>query len=159
MTVCTDHSQCQKSALEAAERHCHAAGLRLTALRRDVLALIWESHQPVKAYDLMARLPRGGSAPAQPPTIYRTLDFLLAQGLIHRLDSINAYTGCGHPRHHEDCYFLLCQDCGLAEECCSPALAKAIGDAGDERDFTARTTTLEIMGLCARCRDNDTAPA
>ena len=159
MNTCADHQHCRKSALETAEHYCHQAGLRLTALRRQVLSLIWESHQPVKAYDLMARIPRQGNAPAQPPTVYRALDFLLENGLIHRLESINAYIGCSHPNRHEDCYFLLCRGCGLAEECCSPTLAAAIREASTSHAFTASTTTLEIAGVCTRCSNNDETPA
>ncbi|MGC6485305.1 MAG: Fur family transcriptional regulator [Candidatus Puniceispirillales bacterium] len=157
MIHCADHQSCRQAALEAAEQHCAEAGLRLTELRRRVLALVWESHQPVKAYDLMAKLPRDGASPAQPPTVYRALDFLRENGLIHRLDSINAYIGCSHPRHHEDCYFLLCEGCGLAEECCTPTLAEAIRHVGRERNFSATTTTLEITGLCSDCQNHDPA--
>lgn len=159
MSICADHQHCQQSALETAERYCAEAGLRLTDLRRQVLSLVWESHQPVKAYDLMVRVPRGGDAPAQPPTIYRALDFLRENGLIHRLESINAYIGCSHPNHHTDCYFLLCQDCGMAEECCNTDLAAAIREASTSHEFTASMTTLEIAGVCARCKNNDETPA
>lgn len=154
MSFCSDHQHCQKTAIETAERYCDEAGLRLTALRRQVLALVWESHFPVKAYDLMAKLPRDDQAtPAQPPTVYRALDFLRENGLVHRLDSINAYIGCSHPRHHEDCYFLLCEKCGLAEECCTPLITDAIHDVSASRGFKASTTTLEITGRCTDCQD------
>lgn len=159
MNICADHQHCRQSALEAAEQYCNQSGLRLTELRRQVLSLIWENHQPVKAYDLMTRIPRQGDAPAQPPTIYRALDFLRENGLIHRLESMNAYIGCSHPNSHENCYFLLCQGCGTAEECCSPKLAAAIREASTSHEFTASTTTLEIAGVCTRCRNNDETSA
>ena len=155
MTQCRNHSHCQKSALDSAEQYCLENGLRLTDLRRRVLALVWESHHPVKAYDLMAKLPEEGDAPAQPPTVYRALDFLLEHGLIHRLDTLNAYIGCDHPKTHENCYFLLCTECGLAEECCADNITSAIRTTSSSHGFKASTTTLEITGICVRCQDND----
>src|SRR5690606_29397539 len=91
-----DHRRCIADALDAAERVCAGRGARLTELRRRVLELVWQSHRPVGAYPLLAALGRDGHAPA-PPTVYRALDFLQAQGLVHRIESRNAYVGCPHP--------------------------------------------------------------
>lgn len=154
---CANHQICKQNALKTAEEYCSQKGLRLTDLRRQVLELVWASHQPVKAYDLMSQLPREGDAPAQPPTVYRTLDFLRDHGLIHRLDSLNAYIGCSHPNHHDECYFLLCQECGQAEECCTPDLKKAIINTSKSHGFDATATTLEITGLCHLCRKDTDA--
>ena len=89
-----DHANCIIAALDAAEAICAQRGERLTPLRRQVLELIWRGHSPVGAYDLLAMLQdeRGRVAP---PTIYRTLDFLCRQGFVHRLDSLQAFIGCG----------------------------------------------------------------
>ncbi|MCE2517935.1 MAG: transcriptional repressor, partial [Alphaproteobacteria bacterium] len=125
MSTCTDHHHCQDTALKTAEAICADRGARLTDQRRQVLGLIWQSHRPVKAYDLLKTLQQDDPA-AKPPTIYRALDFLLDQGLIHRMDSLYAFTGCGHPNAHDDSYFLICRDCGTADVCWSPSLTRAI---------------------------------
>src|SRR5687767_3862769 len=91
-----DHALCVDDALAAAERQCAAKGARLTEQRRRVLELIWKSHAPVGAHTLLDRLREQGVR-AQPPTVYRALEFLVENGLIHRIESLNAYIGCAEP--------------------------------------------------------------
>ena len=86
-------------------------GVRLTPLRRRVLELVWGSHRAVKAYDLLAALGDAVGA-AKPPTVYRALEFLMAQGLVHRIDSLNAFVGCPQPDHRHSAQFLICGGCG-----------------------------------------------
>ncbi len=124
-----DHGTCVKSALATAARLCANRDARLTPLRRRVLELIWRSHAPVGAYDLLARL-SDKMRPAAPPTVYRALAFLLAQGLIHRIESLNAYVGCmnpeGHPEGAHGGQFLICSDCGAAAEVHDPRVDAAV---------------------------------
>lgn len=136
-------------ALKTAEAICLEKRLRFTDLRRQVLALVWSSRGPAKAYDVLARLE---SVAAKPPTVYRTLDFLLTHGFVHRLNSLNAYVGCNHPQKHSECYFLVCSGCGEIKECCSEKLKQAIERTATASRFTPRRTTLEIQGECRRCR-------
>lgn len=152
MTICYNHHHCQETALAQAEAICAERGTRLTSQRKTVLGLIWQSHRPVKAYDLLSQLQEHDPA-AKPPTIYRALDFLIEQGLIHRIDSLNAFTGCNHPNAHSDCYFLICKDCGTADECCSTQLTKAIRHAANTNGFAPAHTTLEIAGSCGKCSE------
>ena len=160
MATCTHHDRCQRDAIDRARSVCAARGTRLTPQRELVLRLVWESHQPVKAYDLLGRLEGAVKAKPKPPTVYRALDFLKANGLVHRLDSMNAYTGCGHPNHHGDCYFMICRACGTASECCAPAIRAALDAESRRQAFAAEAATLEISGLCADCRrDGGTEPA
>jgi len=152
MAICDDHHFCMNNALDAAENICAQNGSRLTATRRRVLAMIWENHQPVKAYDLLEKMNGDKNLATAPPTIYRALDFLMEEGLVHRIDSMNAYIGCMHPEQHHDCYFMICQDCGTAEECCNADLARAIATATKAKQFSPHSTTLEILGICQHCR-------
>ena len=103
MLDCQDHEVCIESAMRDAEEICQEKGLRFTELRKEVLKLIWLSHIPAKAYDILEML-KGKTWSAKPPTVYRALDFLLENGLVHGLDSINAYIGRSHPRDHIGCY-------------------------------------------------------
>ena len=93
-----DHRVCVKDALEQATAICAKRGARLTPIRRRVLELIWASHKPSGAYDILEALSQESRGKRiAPPTVYRALDFLLEQGLIHRLESLNAFIGCPHP--------------------------------------------------------------
>ena len=88
-----DHRKCVSEAMAVADELCAKRGARMTELRRRVLNLIWDSHAPVGAYAIMDMLKREGRN-AMPPTVYRALDFLQEQGLIHRIASLNAFIGC-----------------------------------------------------------------
>ena len=94
-----DHSHCVTHALGEAESLCTKSGVRLTDLRRRVLELVWQSHKPLGAYDILAVLSEQDGRRAAPPTVYRALDFLLENGLVHRIASLNAFIGCNHPGH------------------------------------------------------------
>lgn len=146
-----DHGACAAHALAAAEKLCQTRGARLTAVRRKVLSLVWQSHAPVGAYDLLARLNKGGGRVA-PIAVYRALDFLMAQGLVHRIASLNAYAGCAHIGHDHSAQFLICQGCGCAAELESPALRRALAKAVAGRGFTINREIVEISGLCSHCK-------
>ena len=101
---------------------------------------------------IVGQMLKGKTWSAKPPTVYRALDFLLENGLVHRLDSINAYIGRSHPRDHTGCYFLICTECNEAKECCSPELSKAIEVAWNNNSFRPQRVTLEVLGQCDACR-------
>lgn len=148
-----DHNLCVEDALERADALCGAQGARLTALRRAVLELIWRGHEPVGAYALLDDL-RGSHANAAPTTIYRALDFLAAHGLIHRIESLNAYIGCDHPERPHTSQFLICARCSTAAEIDAPQVTKALARKADEIGFAVTRQTVELSGLCPACRDN-----
>lgn len=146
-----DHRDCVRAALDAAEIKCGQRGARLTALRRRVLELVWTSHEPVGAYALLDTLKTEGQA-AAPPTVYRALDFLLQQGLIHRLERLNAFVGCPRPEASHSAQFLICTTCGRAAELDDPAIGLAVRQGAEARGFTIDRQTIEVEGLCADCR-------
>ena len=145
-----DHRRCIAEALDAAERVCAGRGARLTELRRRVLELVWQSHRPVGAYPLLAALGRDGHAPA-PPTVYRALDFLQAQGLVHRIESRNAYVGCPHPETDHTGQLMICQECGTVSELLDTGIGDAVRQGARRTGFRPEHVTIEIEGLCARC--------
>src|SRR3546814_13619005 len=102
--ACTphDHDHCVSHALAEADSLCARQGVRLTALRKRVLELVWQSHKPLGAYDILAQLTEQDGRRAAPPTVYRALDFLLENGLVHRIASLNAFIGCNHPEHRSE---------------------------------------------------------
>jgi Fur family zinc uptake transcriptional regulator len=145
-----DHKRCVEDALEAAERLSAARGLRFTALRRRVLELVWQGHRPVRAYDVLERLRREHRG-AAPPTVYRALDFLLGQGFVHRIESLNAYVGCGHPGAAHAGQFLICRECRATAELDDPAIARTIDKKARQIGFAPDRQTIEVTGLCPDC--------
>ena len=146
-----NHGRCIASAMKTAESLCSARSARLTDLRRRVLELVWQSHQPVGAYELLDIL-KAERHNAQPPTVYRTLDFLLELGLIHRIESLNAYVGCTAPDTSHPSQFLICQDCGAAAEISDPRLDKAISGLAADVGFSILRRTVEVEGQCPICQ-------
>lgn len=147
-----DHDQCLVQALENAERICRSRGLRFTALRRHALELVWRSHKPVGAYDVMDGLRRLGHRPA-PPTAYRALEFLHQAGLIHRIESLNAFVGCADPESSHAGQFFICDRCQRVAEVEDAGLNRQISRHADELGFTTHDQTIEIHGRCADCHD------
>ncbi|MBW4089953.1 MAG: transcriptional repressor [Proteobacteria bacterium] len=164
--------------LARADAICAGRGAKLTALRRDVLGLILDADTPVGAYDLLDRL-RRSRGNAAPPTVYRALEFLGAQGLVHRVERLAAFVGCvAQPEpvaptpagaapaphaHTHAAQFLICRHCGRAIELDDPELAHALAAAAARRGFTVAAATIEAEGLCASCaaapvRETDPCP-
>jgi Fur family zinc uptake transcriptional regulator len=147
-----NHDRCANDAIAYAEAICRARSERLTPIRRAVLAALLASHQPLGAYELIDRLAARGARPA-PITIYRALDFLRAQGLVHRIESRNAFIACVHNHASGDpVVFLICEKCGAVGEAASAAVAETIRTASRAAGFTPKTPVIEISGTCAHCR-------
>lgn len=147
-----DHARCESDGLKHAEAICAERKERLTLIRRRVLEALLASHQPLGAYELIDRLAKGGARPA-PITIYRALDFLRAQGLVHRIESRNAFIACVHNHESGDpVVFLICEKCGAVGEAASAAVADTIRTASRTAGFTPKTPVIEISGVCAHCK-------
>src|SRR5687767_5816975 len=116
-----NHAECTADLLSRAERVCERRGSRLTDGRRDVLACVASSHSVAGAYDIIERMAAQGPRPA-PITIYRALDFLLAHGLVHKIESRNAFVACSHPHGDEPAALLICEGCGMVSELDAPRI-------------------------------------
>jgi Fur family zinc uptake transcriptional regulator len=146
-----DHAACISDALSQAEAHCASTGAKLTPIRRRVLELIWQSHKPAGAYDLLAQMGGDGQKVA-PPTVYRALDFLVEQGLVHRVESLNAFIGCTHPGHAVQQEIFICKTCGTAIEINDPELSQRILQDAKGLGFMVERQTIEVVGICRDCR-------
>jgi Fur family transcriptional regulator, zinc uptake regulator len=151
-----DHSLCIDTALDRAAALCARRGARLTRLRRRVLELVWQGHSAVKAYQLLRALDHRRGV-ATPPTVYRALEFLMAQGLVHRLESLNAYIGCPRPEAPHDGQFLICDACGTVSEFTAPAIETAIAGEAADLGFEVGERTVEVRGTCRDCRGSTVA--
>lgn len=145
-----DHELCVAEAIATAVQICRERGLRFTEKRRRVLELVWNSHKPVGAYDILDRLNRAGRKVA-PPTVYRALDFLIEADLVHRLDSLNAYIGCPDPKSPHARQFLICRECRSVAELDDGDIDEMVRRRASNLGFTALHQTLEIEGICCNC--------
>ena len=121
-------------------------------MRRRVLEMVFSSHEAVKAYELIERLSTEDHL-VKPPTVYRTLDFLLEHGLIHRVDSLNAFVGCTTTHDPHDVRLLICRQCGEISELADHLLDESLQRALQASGFKASRTHLEIHGLCTHCQE------
>ena len=153
-----DHGHCIDSAIGAAQRICEARGARLTELRRQVLQLVWQSHRPLGAYTILEQLgaqqAESGGKPRRlaPPTVYRALEFLQEHGLVHRLNSLNAFIGCEHPGEHHQSQFLICRQCHAVVEIANNGIDATIRAAAATAGFAVDGAAVEVTGLCPGCR-------
>ncbi|MFQ5981924.1 MAG: Fur family transcriptional regulator [Woeseiaceae bacterium] len=148
-----DHDDCVSVAMQTAESLCRERGLRFTRLRRRVLEIVWNSHKPVGAYDILDSLKQDGKK-AAPPTVYRALDFLIEADLVHRLDSINAYVGCPDPANSHTGQFLICRECRSVAELDDADINLLVEQKVSDLGFSAIHQMLEIQGLCQDCRES-----
>ncbi|AOY89590.1 Fur family transcriptional regulator [Marinobacter salinus] len=150
-----NHDACVTRAIADARSICQQHNARLTPTRERVLELIWQSHKPLGAYDVLAGLAEDGHN-AAPPTVYRALDFLQQQGLVHRIASLNAFIGCTHAGETHTGMFLICRACRNVLELKAPAVSRAVQAAAEREAFKMDDVTLEIAGLCPGCQaDSD----
>ena len=157
-----DHQRCTADALAHAETLCAQRSQRLTPIRRQVLEVLLESHKPLGAYEIMdraatrrGRLAPGGGKQA-PITIYRALDFLRDNGLVHRIESRNAFVACvNNHATGELVVFLICDHCGAVGEAASAAVTDQLKAAARSAGFTPKAPVIEIGGVCAHCRQHE----
>ncbi len=147
-----NHNKCVSTALGAAERVCERRSVKLTPLRRRILELVWRSHAPVGAYEILEHLAGDDGRRAAPPTVYRSLDFLIEQGLVHRIETLNAFVGCAHPESPHEAQYLICERCGDAVEFEIAGLSKKINTAAAAQGFEVGGQTIEVRGHCQDCR-------
>lgn len=157
--MAAEFSRRTEALLNQAEAVCAQRGASLTELRRQVLGLILDSASPTGAYELLDRL-RQTRRGAAPPTVYRTLDFLLEQGLIHRVERLSAFVGCvagctAQPdgeNHTHAAQFLICRKCGRVVEMQDHEVSSMLARAARNAGFSITNATIEAEGLCSTCR-------
>jgi Fur family transcriptional regulator, zinc uptake regulator len=146
-----DHADCTTDVLARADTLAAAHGVRLTAVRRRVLEILLEGHRALGAYDVLQRLAADGFG-HQPPVAYRALDFLVEQGLAHRIHRLNAFTACMHPGEAHAPAFLICRICHLVAEAPAAPVRSALNKAARTLGFTIDAAQVEAQGLCPACQ-------
>jgi Fur family zinc uptake transcriptional regulator len=149
-----DHSTCLANALARAERAFEAKGMKLTPLRRMVLEEVALSHDAVGAYEVLDRLTRKTGERMAPVSVYRALEVLLAAGVVHRLESRNAFFAChsvhdGSGRH----VALVCESCRFVSEVDAHRVFAELEAEAASAGFAARSIVIEVAGLCRACTE------
>ncbi|MBT9247011.1 transcriptional repressor [Gemmobacter fulvus] len=145
-----DHAHCSGDVLARAEALTTANGARLTPVRRRVLEILLEAHRAMGAYDVLQRLAAEGFG-NQPPVAYRALEFLVDQGLAHRIRRLNAFTACMHPGEDHAPAFLICRLCDAVAEAPAAPVRAALETAAESLGFTVERANIEALGLCPAC--------
>src|ERR1700743_2766530 len=148
-----DHGRCTADAMQHAERVCAKRSQKFTPIRRHVLEALLSSHRPLGAYEVIEALAKGMPRPA-PITVYRALDFLMENGLVHRIESRNAFLACAHD-HDETAMvaFLICERCGSVGEIPAAPVAQSLNAAARSTGFAPKLSVVEITGVCAHCQN------
>ncbi|MAI11538.1 MAG: Fur family transcriptional regulator [Rhodospirillaceae bacterium TMED167] len=146
-----DHLACVEEAIARARQVCLEKGVRLTSMRLRILELVWRNHKPVGAYALLDEIKLVHQS-AAPPTIYRALDFLMEHGLVHRIQSLNAYVGCSDPGHIRSGIMLICNGCGDALEIDEATISESIASFTRKLGFEVTSQSIEATGMCPGCR-------
>jgi len=146
-----DRGRCINAALSRANNLCLEKGVRLTPTRESVLRLLWQSHQPLGAYQVQDQLSKLTGKSIAPPTVYRAIEFLSDLGLVHRLASLNAYIGCPFPNSEHSNLFMICNGCGSAAEVAHGALNDVLQNASEKAEFKLESQNIELFGLCPQC--------
>ena len=149
-----NHHKCKQALLSRAEDICRASGSRLTDQRRDILSCVAEDHSAVGAYDIIDRMAQKGVTHA-PVTIYRALEFLEAHGLVHKIESRNAFVACSTLHDGRPAALLVCDSCNTVEEMDMPDVFRSIGEKAEQTGFQPRQTVVEVEGLCEACRSKN----
>lgn len=149
-----DHGNCVETALAAAEAHCLAEGLRFTPVRRAALEILLREHRAMGAYELLDALRDAGFG-SQPPVAYRALDFLVANGFVHKIERLNAFIACSHPGAQHSPAFLICRLCDAVAEAHSAPARGTLGEAARATGFHIERTVVEALGVCPACAERD----
>jgi len=144
-----NHGQCKKSLLGRARFLCKQRHVRLTPRRLQVFNILLGSHKPMGAYEVLQAMNEVEKS-ITPPIVYRALDFLQEMGLVHRIESQNAFIACMHPGHSSSAQFLICSKCQRVAELDNPVLP--LLNQAQKMGFKANHAVVEIQGLCASCR-------
>lgn len=150
-----NHDHCVASALERAQSLCQQRNANLTPIRQQVLQILWESHVPLGAYQLIDRLSAANGKQVAPPTVYRAIDFLLELGLIHRISSLNAFVGCPFPGLQHSDLFLICRNCNATAEVANDNINQMLLETSRKAGFALENQSLELSGLCRQCQSEE----
>src|SRR6202023_2873683 len=141
-----DHNRCAADAIDHAERVCERRAQKFTPIPRPVLQALLSSHRPPGAHGVIEQLAKSMTRPA-PITVYRALDFLMENGLVHRIASRNAFLACAHDHDETSMVaFLICDHCGSVAELPAAPVAQSLNAAARGNGFPPKLSLVETRG-------------
>ena len=146
-----DHAHCASNVLSHADQLKAEQGLRMTPVRRAALEILLSEQKAMGAYDVLEKLAEQGFG-SQPPVAYRALDFLVDNGLAHRVRRLNAFAACTRPTTIHSPVFLICRECDAVAEAASESVQSALIQAAANEGFQIERTNVEVLGLCPTCQ-------
>jgi Fur family zinc uptake transcriptional regulator len=146
-----NHKACCGDVMGQVDAIVARSGLRLTPVRRRTLEILLEEHRALGAYDVLERLAADGFG-KQPPVAYRALEFLVENGMAHRIQRLNAFTACMHPGAAHAPLFFICSQCEAVAEASGAAVADAVADAARSMGFQVERSNVETVGTCPACQ-------
>ena len=154
MSMCMPQMTAEQIEAQIAQikQDCQAQGLRFTALREQVYRLILLAAQPIGAYELLDLLQSASEKVVAPPTVYRSLEFLLRHGLVHQLNSSKAFFACSQPTDRHVAAFLVCRCCGEVQEFSHPSIQTMLTEVEQSTNFATQSSIIELSGVCQRCQ-------
>ncbi|MFT6451782.1 MAG: Fur family zinc uptake transcriptional regulator [Halocynthiibacter sp.] len=148
-----NHASCTGDLLQRADELARLEGLRLTPVRRRALEILLEEHRALGAYDVLERLREDGFG-SQPPVAYRALEFLVENGLAHRIRRLNAFMACMHPGESHAPAFFICTQCNSVAELPEEELRSAVELAAAKIGFAIERVNVEAIGVCPSCAES-----
>ncbi len=148
-----DHGSCIASGFEYAEAACDGRRVRFTPNRRAVLEVLLSDHKPLSAYEIAERIDWRGRK-GGPVQVYRALELFETLGLVHRIESLNAYIACSRQDASHGAQFLVCKHCNRVAEASDGRLEKDIQRLAEQAGFQVHAPVVEIKGLCPDCAAN-----
>jgi Fur family zinc uptake transcriptional regulator len=147
-----DHGACVADILSRGREAFERKGLRMTPLRSLIFEEIAASHTALGAYEILDRLARKSDTRLAPISVYRAIDALLEAGVVHRLESRNAFFAC-HTRHAPDrrTLVLACDGCDTVLELPGEPIFRAIDTSAQEARFVPSQIMVEVRGQCSHC--------
>lgn len=146
-----DHDSLPKSWITQVQQACAHKGLQMTPLRLSILEILGQSRAPLGAYAIIEELSRREAKQIAPPTVYRTLEFFLEHGFLHKIESRNAYAPCEHIGHAHQGVLLLCEKCGRSDEIEDAGLDRKLRETAERAGFRERRRMIELVGVCRDC--------
>ncbi|MDR0528392.1 MAG: transcriptional repressor [Zoogloeaceae bacterium] len=136
--------------IEEIDARAKTQNAALTPVRRAVLTLLFLHPQGLKAYELLEKIKEERSN-AKPTTVYRALDFLMAQGFAHKIGRNNLFVACHHVSHYLPSLFLVCPKCRTVTELSAIPLMQMLKTEVGNAGFQLTSPEVEISALCPAC--------
>ena len=135
----------------AAQQVLEAAGEQWTQMRADIFAAVASHDRPTSAYDIADAVSKNRGKRVAANSVYRILDLFVANNLVRRVESANAFVANSHPGCLHDCIFLICDTCGQTTHIDNDNIAGDVRAAASASGFAPARPVIEVRGKCATC--------